>query len=787
MSKKFNVKYYYLIGAGICALIFCTIPPHRGITFAENTPNPQSQTLSGQICKFWKDPQGLTHVRATQDALSIACWGYLHARDRIWEMDFLRRTVQGRRAEITGATDLKSDFSMRLMDLSTQAAKIFPKLSPQIQAYLWNYTHGVNQGIPEGVEKTGYYFKEKNYSPEPWSPVDSLALMLLQSLDQTRKTFRVDLDEESWKRIHGENASQWFTPDETPWDTSILKEGEYLSKNQRISQVESSPPSPLVLSTQYKQSETLLSEFLNLPPLFQGSNNWVVAPSRSRSQKALLANDPHLRLHLPSVWHWSHIEGKSYNFIGASVPGIPVVVSGANSHVSWGLTNAYLKVGRLGLVPEKTLQKDPTIQSLRPLIWFRLWKFKLPFFFKTHLRPDGPYRILPIDSFPEHAVLLDWVGFQLDANAMNRSIQGLIEVMSATNATQADWGFSKIDIPTWNFVFSDSKGKIGYRAVGRVPKMETPQPFGILPFENLQAFIEQSKKQEFYTPEEMPHVFDPRRGYVVTGNNRHWPLNSRFFGGRAYQYGFRANRIEELLMAESKHTVESFRKMQCDNQAVDAKYLLPEMLKSLQTTRGPLNPELLKYFDDWKKKNYHTDASCRACTIYRLWIERLMEIGEWSEAALYRQLKQSPTPTSLKTLVQKTWDETLAKLKGFGEIPTWEKMHVIYFNHLSGDSIHEHHLSTPGDEHSVNPGTGNIQDNGKGLVIEHFSGASQRVIIEMSSPPQVFSILPGSFEDTPRPNLLDPQGPWMKWKNCELEKRVFPVDWSQVETQNITL
>ena len=389
--------------------LFCL----SSIAFAEpgtGLQNPLQKELTGKTCQFWEDSQHIPHFKAEEENVGFACLGYLHGRDRSWQMDLMRRVGEGKLAELKGTDGIRSDFIMRLLDLKGRAAKMFKELDPAHQNFLWSYAYGVNQGFNEAQKKGVYEFQDLGLRPEPWTPEDSLLMVYLQSLDQTRRSFELQLTEKEWMKKYPKDAAQLFRFDSLPWDTKILKPGEYPTRSDSLAH----PPNsvPLNGSANEASQKKWLQEFREfvsvIPDSSIGSNNWVLNSSRTEKGFAILANDPHLQITYPSFWYWVHWNTNEIDSMGASFPGLPLIAIGTNRHVSWGVTNSYLPVARLSMVSESELKDS---KENRTWIWFKLWKFKLPYFFKTLRRTAGGLPILPLSDSYGKAVVLRWTGF----------------------------------------------------------------------------------------------------------------------------------------------------------------------------------------------------------------------------------------------------------------------------------------------------------------------------------------------------------------------------------------
>src|SRR5690606_28814413 len=188
----------------------------------------------------------------------------------------------------------------------------------------------------------------------------------------TRKTFFKDYQEELRLETWKERAEKLFDEDGLPWESTILKKGEYQVKEEIVK-----------TSPSLKNYEPLPKLLYPIPSFFgveSGSNNWVVAKSNSKTGHALFANDPHLELKTPIFWYWIHLKTEKNNLIGASLPGAPIVVSGTNGKVSWGLTNAYINTADAYFLKD---EEKVDFTKVRPVVWFKFGFLKLPFFFKS--------------------------------------------------------------------------------------------------------------------------------------------------------------------------------------------------------------------------------------------------------------------------------------------------------------------------------------------------------------------------------------------------------------------
>ncbi len=683
-----------------------------------------AQAETSFSCNAQYDDLNITRQVTESTEHFYYCFGYHHGKDRAWEMDYFRRTGQGRNSEILGFNQLKADLMMKLLNLEALSKNIWESFEGEKKIILEKYAEGANEGFKIGANATE--FKKFNFTPEKWKPEHTILVLLLQSFDQTRKTFMRDYDEEKNKEHWKEKAEELFNEDHMPWDNTILKEGEY--------EVASSD---LPKTTLNSRSLKLWSEFPTVFGLESGSNNWVVSSAKSKTGNALLANDPHLDLKTPLFWYWVNLKSPEGRVLGASVPGVPVVVSGTNGNVAWGLTNSYYNSADIMAIKNLPSEK---VEVIWPRVDIKLWFFKIPFFFKSFERLKSGHPVLPLETELNEKLALRWAGYSLKAH----DFYPMFDLFKGQNVSETHSVILKVGVPSWNFVYADKAGEIGYGLVGKTYKTIGKTPLGI-PLVSLEEF----EREEFLEPHERPSLLKPVRHYIYSANNRHWPTDAKFYGGRGYSESFRGFRIDEMLQAPQD--IDSFKTIQCDREAVDARFFLPKLQKLLDL------PEF-KYWD-----RLALDQS-RVMPLYRRLMDLMMKEWKVNEYALYRLLDQLN-------------DQQVKELQGFHQLAladigerNWNEVLFLNFPHMSKSEalIFSPVIPGVGDKHSVNPGTSKWNEEKK--IYEHYSGASMRLIIEMGEVPRIFLSLPGLnrfYDQQP------PFSPWEEWRRCDYREVVF--------------
>jgi penicillin amidase len=487
-------------------------------------PRPKERTevliaegLDEPVEVRWDD-DGTPHVLARSAGDALFAQGYLHGRDRAFQMDMARRLPAGRLAELLGPPALPMDRFMRRLNAVRWAREAPSTWSPETAQLADRYVAGVNAAFLREPLPAEYRILRRPL--EPWSVQDSnLLVYYLAWALNTIWTAKW-----GYARVADDPvAREWlFGPlEHRPGITIIPGTGAPLAGGS----------------------------------IGVGSNNWVVSGALTANGHPLLANDPHLMPTLPSVWYTITLDGGDLSVAGASLPGGPGVVIGQNRDIAWGMTNV-----------------DPDVQDL---YWiepnpdgasYRLDDESRPFAVRREVIAIGGRRTETLVCYDTHVgpvivdnpdgsrVAMAWSAFQplptLEALLRLNRARGWDEFLAAL----AYWW-----APAQNFVYADREGHIGYVCAGRVPRRSAVPSLGCLDGNTT------ATAWAGWVPwEEMPRCLDPADGFIVTANNavvgdQGGPLAS----GR-YSLGYRAARIAARLRADGPHTPETFRRIQAD-------------------------------------------------------------------------------------------------------------------------------------------------------------------------------------------------------------------------------
>jgi penicillin amidase len=456
----------------------------------------------------------------------------------LFQLDFLRRKARGKLAEILGPDGLESDRLYRTLDLAAIAEAEWHSLPVETRELLAAYAAGVNAVLEASRDRPPIEFDLLNYRPEPWSPVDSLAVAGEFRWYLTGR-FPVIVIPEVVKRALGDGPLyRAFLRGEADGE-NILPPGSY-------------PPAP--------GGRGPVGETVSDRDEGHGSNNWVLAGARTTTGRPLVASDPHVPFAAVSMWHEVHLRGGSFHVAGVAYAGMPGVIIGRSKRVAWGITNNICSLR--DLYQEQTDPAHPGCflyngrwergRERREVIHV---KGAEPVTQTVRTSRNGPLveDVLPAPARGTGPVSLRWLGAEpcgwLTALlGMNRA-QSAEEFRAATRPWQ---------VPTFNVVFADADGHIGHQGVGRIPLRHVAergyrpgwdprhQWDGVIPFEG------------------MPRQADPERGFVVTANNRLAPDDFPYPLSGTWSSGHRARRIRERIEAQPRWSAEDCGRLQQD-------------------------------------------------------------------------------------------------------------------------------------------------------------------------------------------------------------------------------
>ena len=510
-----------------------------------------------------RDRFAVPHIYAKSREDSVFALGFVHAQDRLWQMELQRRIGQGRLAEFAGAEAASTDIFLRTIGLYRAAKATLPNLDARTRRLLERYADGVNAFIEGHEGLLPPEFLILGIEPEPWTPADTLV----------------------WQKVMALDLSANWTSEATRARMAALLGPD------RMRQIWPSYPAdaPVALPDQalrdvlpaLQQAAQAAGSFAAHEGI--GSNNWVVDGSRSATGKPLLANDPHLGLRAPSVWYFAHWDDGETAAIGATLPGTPFVLLGRTRDIAWGFTNTGSDTQ--DLVLEQVNPENPgqyrtedgwaDFETREEVIRVKDAPDRTITVRTTRHGPvlnDATGRVRP--ATPEgHVAALRW--HILDADEM--SARAGLRIPEAHSVTAFQNVMRDFDNAQQNMVVADVEGNIGFIAAGKVPIRADRAPWqGMQP---VRGWEPGSRRLGFIPHRHLPSALNPDSGFLVTANNRIVGDDYPYFLTNEWAAPYRAQRITDLLTARGSHSVESFKAIQADQVSLMAREFLPMMLR----------------------------------------------------------------------------------------------------------------------------------------------------------------------------------------------------------------
>lgn len=738
--------------------------------------------LSGPVT-VTRDEWGVPHIRASaSDEDAVFALGFVHAQDRAWQLDFQRRVTQGRLSEVLGEAALSQDRFLRTWGFYRAAQSALPALSERSRRMVRAYTAGVNAGLAQG--QVAPEFRILGYTPEPWTDVDSIAWSKLMAYDLGGNWDEELLTSRVVGRL-GQAGLDAVLPSYPAGAPTILSADEV--GEERATPADSGGEGASLPDATRKALRAHLdaARALGLERVpGKGSNNWVIAGSRTASGKPILADDPHLALSSPMLWYLADLQGPTLRVIGASIPGLPSIVIGRNDRVAWGVTNVNPDVQDLYVEPPGARLRERT----------------------EVIRVKGAADVRLTVRESEHGPIISEVGageagprVALKWTALapgDTTLDAFLGLNYAQNWEDFRTALRSYVAPSQSFVYADVDGNTGYYAPGRIPIRQGWD--GSRPVSG-----DGSREWQGFIPfDELPHTYNPADGLVVTANNKVLPGGADPLGNvRNWAEPYRARRITGLLSARSGGlTLDDVKRVQLDTVSLVWQDLKPLLLATRPD--GDLSARALELLRGWDG-NQTVDSV--PSTVFEAWLAELQKVAQdeldddtrLNSLAVRNQLRgdgelcrdgaarlQNCADTlraSLKTAV----DRLAARL---GDDParwTYGRVHTVASNHSAFGKVDalawlfNHSAPTPGGTNTVNVARPNPD------TLRQTHGASYRHIIDLADMNR--SVYVGSLGQSGSPfgnHVSDQQAKWAAGEYLPMS--TDETDWGRTQTLTLT-
>ena len=581
-----------------------------GLTRAPLPQHDGELTVDGlhDTVQILRDERGVPHIYTTNMHDLYFAQGYTQAQDRWWQMEFFRHTGNGQIEELTGKNPrlLPVDIFLRSVGWQRVAEQEVDRCDDEALARLQAFADGVNAYIMSrdpgdlALEYSVLGLTGIEFQIEPWTPADTLVWGKVMAWDLGPSGNNEEARSTLYELIGQEMTDQWMTP---PWPfgkkpTIVQPEDLTVAGSTGSIQVSRTAgavgTNTLLAGDVYPDMSLVFGSGRGI-----GSNNWVVSGSMTESGKPLLANDPHLSIQMPSIWyqiglHCEPASGESgLDVTGYTFALMPGIVIGHNNSIAWGVTNVgpdVFDLYRIRVNPANPLQyewngdwRDMTVHE--ETISFGDGAEPITIQVReTHLGPiindnqvdEKTGEVLGFNN--EDPVALRWTA--LDPGTL---FQAVIDINKATNWEEFRSALRYWDVPSQNFVYADVEGNIGYQTPGHIP-IRAQNHSGLVP---VPGWTDEFEWQGFIPYDSLPSIYNPERGYIATANQALVPLEyydqlaeelgegPNYVISQEWNYGYRAQRIVELLEDKALHTIASFQAIQGDNKLISAEELMP--------------------------------------------------------------------------------------------------------------------------------------------------------------------------------------------------------------------
>jgi penicillin amidase len=695
-----------------------------------------------------RDPWGVPHIYANDQHDLFFAQGFVTAQDRLFQMELWKRVGQGRLAEVLGPKYVERDINARLLAYRGSMKDEYASYAPDTQQILAAFVEGINAEIAERTAPGGpplpLEFKLAGFVPEPWKPEDILSRMA--GFPMTRNSVEELLHAKliSLLGVKRASALMGLDPpvllDPAPGeDLSGLSPDLLRNLQGSDSSMTLEPDVVKVFDLPYEPGSSKWA-----------SNNWVVSGKLTASGHPLLANDPHRTVNkIPSLRYVIHLVAPGWDVIGATEPASPGIEDGHNQRIAWGWT--IFGMDQQDLYLEKLDPANP-LRYKTERGWEEMRVEKSTIHIKG--QPDRAVDLKftrhgPVlwEDLPTHrALALRWIG----AEPGTAGYLACLTLDRARNWQEFEEAVKRWKLPTHNIVYADVDGNIGEHSVGMEPIRKNFT--GTMPEPGDGGY----EWAGWVPVSELPHQFNPERGFVVTANQRMIPEDYPFKVGFEWAEPYRADRITEVLSQFAgrghKITVEDMEKLQDDVTSLPARQL-QKLLSAIAPASEDPAVQLLIHWDAVLNRD------SAAAALYEQWqyeieeqmLHRIAPENAWKAlqghiplTVVLQHLEhpdaetfgRSPVETRDQLLLQslQAAGERMRKLEGPDPAQwSWGRIHTVSFHHVlellpgAKPLVNVGPIPRPGDTYTVN------NTHYLGTSFDQVSGPSYREIIDVGN------------------------------------------------------
>lgn len=623
-----------------------------------------------------RDKWGVPMIEAENIQDMFWAMGFVHASDRLFQMDLIRRSATGRLSEVFGRRALEVDKVQKDLMIEEGIERSIKVIGPELKTILESYSRGVNYYMSKFSLPPE--FKLLGYSPEAWETKDILAIFKRMEIILAGSGSEL-YNSKVVSALGKMKAEELLTGTH---GSTIINTEEYNNFMDN-----------LTLATAYEREMENLEKFV-------GSNNWVISGSKTKSGKPILCNDPHLSNVFPSYFYQLKMRSGDVELSGNSIAGAPFIIIGQNSKVSWGFTNVGTDV-----IDYFILKTDPGDEYNYYLDGVKT-EYEV---IEKKIKIKGERDYLHNVKVSKFGPVMRSGEVYMARHSVNEYPSTVVEALYGMNFAENSKDFLKAlriwSSPAQNAVFADSDGNIGYYPTGLIPIRAKGN--GSLP---LSGESINNLWKGFYDEEKKPYFENPEKGFIVTANNRVIPETGIPLFAKNWYPSFRADRISEMLKTGGKLSVEDNMAFQTDTFMKSGEFIL-----NIIRNHNPLSPGAVFVLDELKKWDLRADSGIGPLLFYRFekilsdemfrdefedeeshslisrsWIYRLLNYpdGEFDTTILndWADNKKTESKEEFKDMIERsltlTYEDYLTRKKKGDQ--NWTNIHTLAYKHPLG-------------------------------------------------------------------------------------------------------
>ncbi|MNK82169.1 Acyl-homoserine lactone acylase QuiP precursor [compost metagenome] len=629
-----------MLAAGAGGYLYSKQPSRQGMV--------ELQHLQGSVTVRY-DERGVPHIRADNETDLYRALGYVHAQDRLFQMEVLRRLARGELAEVLGPKLLDTDKLMRSLRIRERAETYFANLDKQSPSFIamQAYLDGINQYQDSHAKPVE--FDVLGIPKRPFTAQDTISIAGYMAYSFAA-AFRT---EPLLTFVRDQLGPEYLNIFDLDWQPKGVLNGT----GTTLASADWKDLNALA-----RLSEQALAD--NGLPQFEGSNAWVVAGSRTQSGKPLLAGDPHIRFSAPSVWYEAQLSAPGFELYGHYQALMPFASLGMNRDFGWSIT--MFQNDDLDLIAEKVNPDNPN------QVWYRgKWvdmttseqqiavKGQAPVTLILRQSPHGPIVNDALGSGAGKTPIAMWWAF---LESQNPILEGFYQLNRADTLAKARSASAKIQAPGLNVVWANAKGDIGWWAAAQLPK----RPAGVRPWFILDGSTAEADKDGFYPFTANPQEENPARGYIVSANFQPVSPTGMEIPGY-YNLADRGQQLNRQLSEKAvKWDLENSQKLQLGTTTAYGPRLLAPLLPVLrEVVSDPAELKLVEQLAQWKG-DYPLDST--SATLFNQFLFNL------ADATMRDELGNDFFETLLSTRVI---DAALPRLAASTDSPWWDNRSTL--------------------------------------------------------------------------------------------------------------